>query len=291
MQAAAWFEYLGYPRTIASHPTFCNDVVLGNVTASHTQEAVHQGCSLHDIWNAQGQGWQQCPPPKTPPSPTPQSASRHRISSKQPSTAAIYGAQGMSEAPLSNHWANNAAKTDAAVSSPGMHNMLVHGTTEPLLQLPKTHSGNPFASLHASLDDSSQLQDAAAAAAPKSAAAQAAAQAAAGAVVPPLALHRLPVPFGTALGRSNQPLQSRLAQESGAVLASSFTSASFSYSEVTSTGYTTRSPSPDPGLKQNFLHAAQAEPSGDSTLAVSNPLFGCTPRRGSPGELGTALNC
>ena len=283
MQAGAWFEYLGYARATASPVAFCNDVTLGNVTASHTQEAAHQGSSLNDMWEAQGQGWQQCPPPKTPPSPTPLSASRHRVSPKQLSTTDIYGGQGMCEDPISNQWANNAAKLDAAMTN----NVLLHDNAVPLPQLPKACSGNPFASLHASLDESSQSQDAVAAAAPKSAAPQAAA----GTVVPPLALHRLPAPFGTALGRSNQPMQSRLAQESGVVLASSFTSASFSYSEVTSTGYTTRSPSPDAGLKQNFLHASHAEPSADSTLAVSNPLFGCTPRRGSPGELGAAFDC
>ena len=188
----------------------------------------------------------------------------------------------MCDAPIIKQWENNADEASHAQRhSPEGHTAPVTDNKAPLLQLPRGRSGNPFASLHASLDDSSP----AAAAAP----AAAASQAAAGAVVPPLALHRLPAPFGTSSSqaRNSQPMQSRLAQESGIVIAASFTSTSLSFSEAPSTGHTTRSPSPDAGLKSHFLHAAHAEASGcdDSTLAVSNPLFGCTPRRGSPGML------
>lgn len=269
MQAAAWFEYLGYDRADSSPIAFCNSVMLGAATRSVSQDALHQGCTLHDMWDAQGQGWQQCPPPKTPPSPTPVSASQHKHPPKNRAAAAILDGQGMCDSPIIKQW------DSSPDVGPQAHNMV------PLLQLPRKPSGNPFASLHASLDDSSLAAAAAPAGAPL-------AQAAAGAVVPPLALHRLPVPFGTASSpaRNSQAMQSRLAQESGMVSAASFTSTSLSYSEVPSTGYTTRSPSPDAGLKPHFLHAAHAEPSSgcdDSTLAVSNPLFGCTPRRGSPG--------
>lgn len=246
--------------------------MLGGATRSVSQDALHQGCTLHHMWDAQGQGWQQCPPPKTPPSPTPASAaSQHRRSPKNKTAAAIYDGQGMCDAPIIKQW-----DSSADVGSQAQ----VNDSMVPLLQLPRGRSGNPFASLHASLVDSSPAAAAAPPGAPPS-------QAAAGAVVPPLALHRLPAPFGTvsSQARNSQAMQSRLAQESGVVSAASFTSTSLSYSEVPSTGYTTRSPSPDAGLKSHFLHAAHAEPSGcdDSTLAVSNPLFGCTPRRGSPG--------
>ena len=155
------------------------------------------------------------------------------------------------------------------------------------MQLPaRGCSGNPFASVHTSTDNAQLAGDPTAAAA----------QPAAGAVVPRLALHRLPAPFGNAGGHSSQVGQSRLGLESAMVMASSFTSASLSYSEMTSTGYTTRSPSPDAGLKSHFLHAAmsQHEEYDDATLAVSNPLFGCSPKRSnSPGEplvmLGVAV--
>ena len=247
--------------------------MLGGASRSHNQDAMHQCCTLHELWDAQGQGWQQCPPPKTPPSPTPSSPSQHRRPPpKQRTVSAIYDGQGMCDAPILKQWESNAG-SHARTSSPDRQNVLPNDNAVPLLQLPKTRSGNPFASLHASLDDSSP----AAAATPSAAAA--------GVVVPPLALHRLPAPFGTSssLACNIQPMQSRLAQ--GVVSAASFTSTSLSYSEMPSTGCTTRSPSPDAGLKSHFLHAAHAEPSGcdDSTLAVSNPLFGCTPRRGSPG--------
>lgn len=233
---------------------------MGCASRSSDEDQSH---TLHDMWDAQGQGWQQCPPPKTPPSPTPASASQHRRPPNQLAAAAICDGQGMSEVPISKQWESSTAAGAKARSPDGLDSTL--SNMVPLLQLPRAASGNPFASLHASLDDSIP----------------------AAAVVPPLALHRLPAPFGTALPRNNQPMQSRLAQESGMVLATSFTSTSLSYSEVPSTGYTTRAPSPDAGLKSHFLHAAPAEPSGcdDSTLAVSNPLFGCTPRRGSPGML------
>lgn len=254
---------------------------MGGAARPHSQDTVHQGCTLHDMWDAQGQGWLQCPPPKTPPSPTPASASQHRRPSPTKAAAAmpIYDGQGMCDAPIIKQWENNADVASRAQRySPEGHTAPVTNNTVPLLQLPRGRSGNPFASLHASLDDSSSA-----------AAAAAASQAAAGAVVPPLALHRLPAPFGTSSSqaRNSQPMQSRLAQESGVVIAASFTSTSLSYSEAPSTGYTTRSPSPDAGLKSHFLHAAHAEASGcdDSTLAVTNPLFGCTPRRGSPGML------
>ena len=254
--------------------------MVGGATRPHRQDAVHQGCTLHDEWDAQGQGWQQCPPPKTPPSPTPASASHHRRLPSKKAAAAIYDGQGMCDAPIIKEWESNAGMgSHAQRHSPEGYSAPVTNKMVPLLQLPRGRSANPFASLHASLDDSSP----AAAAAP----AAAASQAAAGPMVPPLALHRLPAPFGTSSSqaRNSQPMQSRLAQESGVVLAASFTSTSLSYSEAPSTGYTTRSPSPDAGLKPHFLHAAHAEPSGcdNSTLAVSNPLFGCTPRRGSPG--------
>ena len=288
LQAAAWFEYLGYARANSSSVAFCNSVVTGGGTRPHSQDVMHQGCTLHDMWDAQGQGWQQCPPPKTPPSPTPASASQHRRSSPKRAAAAIYDGQGMCDAPIIKQWENSAdVGSHAQRRSLEGYDVPATDSTLPLLQLPRGRSGNPFASLHASLDDSSP----AAATGPAATAGPAAAtsQAAAGAVVPPLALHRLPVPFGTSScqNRSSQPMQSRLAQESGVVSAASFTSTSLSYSEAPSTGYTTRSPSPDAGLKTHFLHAAHAEPSGsnDSTLAVSNPLFGCTPRRGSPGML------
>lgn len=272
MQAAPWFEYLGYDRADSSPIAFCNSVMLGGATRSASQEALHQVCTLHHLWDAQGQGWQQCPPPKTPPFPTPASAaSQHRQSPKKRAAAAIRDGQGMCDSPIIKQWESSA---DVGSQAQGSNNMV------PLLQLPRGRSGNPFASLHASLDELSLS----AAGAPVGALPS---QVAAGAVVPPLALHRLPAPFGTASSpaRNSQAMQSRLAQESGVVSAASFTSTSLSYSEVPSTGYTTRAPSPDAGLKSHFLHAAHAEPSGcdDSTLAVSNPLFGCTPRRGSPG--------
>lgn len=288
LQAAAWFQYLGYARANSSSVAFCNSVITGGATRSHSQDAVHQGCTLHDMWGAQGQGWQQCPPPKTPPSPTPASALQHRRPSPKKAAAVIYDGQGMCDEPIIKQWGNETnAGSHAIRRNLEGYNTPVPDSTVPLLHLPRARSGNPFASLHASLDDSSP----AAAAAP----AAAASQAATGAVVPPLALHRLPVPFGTSSSqaRNSQPMQSRLAQESGVVLAASFTSTCLSYSEAPSTGYTTRSPSPDAGLKSHFLHAAHAEPSGcdDSTLAVSNPLFGCTPRRGSPGMLPHHVRC
>ena len=192
----------------------------------------------------------------------------------------------MCDAPISSHWGSQnspaPAHSDSPVQDPQSY------IPVPIMQLPaRGRSGNPFASVHASTDDAQLAADSTAAAA----------QPAAGAVVPRLALHRLPAPFGNAGGHSSQVGQSRLGLESAMVVPSSFTSASLSYSEMTSTGYTTRSPSPDAGLKSHFLHAAmsQREEYGDATLAVSNPLFGCSPKRGnSPGEpslvmLGTVV--
>ena len=183
--------------------------------------------------------------------------------------------EGMCDAPISSHWGAQNSPAPACGGSPVQDPQGY--TSVPIMQLPaRGCSGNPFASVHASTDDAQLAADSTAAAA----------QPAAAAVVPRLALHRLPAPFGNAGGHSSQVGQSRLGLESAMVVAASFTSASLSYSEITSTGYTTRSPSPDTGLKSHFLHAAmsQREHYDDATLAVSNPLFGCSPKRGnSPG--------
>ncbi|KAA6423070.1 MAG: hypothetical protein FRX49_07058 [Trebouxia sp. A1-2] len=220
-KAPAWFEYLGYVPASCSPVAFCSSVLLGNIRSTDSKDEVQQE-TLHTQWAEQGQAWQQCPPPKTPPSPTPESASRHkRVPMYSSMPVPVGHGEGMCDAPISSHW--------GAQNSP----------------------------------------------------------APASAVVPRLALHRLPAPFGNAGGHSSQVGQSRLGLESAMVVAASFTSASLSYSEITSTGYTTRSPSPDTGLKSHFLHAAmsQREHYDDATLAVSNPLFGCSPKRGNSPDM------
>lgn len=275
LQATAWFEYLGFAGVSASPVTFCSSAVLGDILSTHSTDVV-QHSTLHALWATQGQAWQQCPPPRTPPSPTPASAAHKKRGQKPAAGAAVVRAEeGSCDAALSTDCGSqNSPDAMHAGSHMGVADSY---PSVPILQLPsRGRSGNLFASLQSSLDDTRPV-DAAAAAFPP---------AAVGAVVPPLALHRLPAPFGNALGgQSSQPMQSRFAQASSMVLASSFTSASLSYSEVTSTGYTTRSPSPDAGLRSHFLHAAMPhqEEYGD---AVSNPLFGCSPKRGnSPGKL------
>ncbi len=282
LQAAAWFEYLGVNPSSSSPVDFCSSTLLGDSISANSKDVVQQE-NLYTLWVEQGQAWQQCPPPKTPPSPTPASAAQHRKGGQRPRTApaTVVDGQGMCAEPISSDWEGQNSLASAAAGlctdDPQIYPPV------PVMQLPsRRRSGNPFASVQASLDEAKSSD------APAAAAAAVASQTAAGAVVPPLALHRLPAPFGSAPGHSSQHMQSRLGLESGMVLASSFTSATLSCSEVTSTGYATRSPSPDAGLKPHFLHAALSshEEYGDATLAVSNPLFGCTPKRGnSPGML------
>ena len=288
LQASAWFEYLGFVQTDCPPVRFCTSILLGDIVSANSQDAAQQE-NLHARWADQGQAWQQCPPPKTPPSPTPASAAQHRRAPKHTSGPVLLGdGEGMCAAPISSHWGSQKSPASPQGSPPAHdpHNNPCNPPV-PVMQLPtRSPSGNPFASVHASLDGG---QSATGSGAPAAAAAAGSAppQAAAGAVVPPLALHRLPAPFGNALGHNSQLGQSRLGLESGMVVASSFTSTSLSFSEVTSTGYTTRAPSPDVGLKSHFLHAAmsQHEEYTDDTLAVSNPLFGCSPKRGnSPGR-------
>ena len=276
LQAVPWFRYLGFTPDPTSPSSFCNSVLLGDSISTHRQDAVQQH-ALHALWAEQGQAWQLCPPPRTPPSPIHASAAHYKKVSGpgagQPAALGEGRGQGMSAAPISTDWANqNSPAVTVASDATGRNDLQSYTPPVPVLHLPtRARSGNPFASIPTSLDSTAQSAPGLAAEAEP---------AATGALVPPLALHRIPAPFGNALGHSPQPMQSRLGLESNMVVASSFTSASLSYSDMPSTGYSTRSHSPVAGLKSHFLHASvpNQDEFGD---AVSNPLFGCTPKRGS----------
>ena len=257
---------------------FCTAALLGHLDSN---QGSPEGQAL--LWATKGSPWlqqqaalpdssaAQHPDPETP---------LHQHQQQANGWSAFAAMDNPSEAPFGHQSSNvNKGTADESSAQVGFAAALEQAVV-PALQLPGQGSpqpGNPFASPAQSFDAAGQPGGKA----PDTVQQQ-------GRAVPPLALHKIPMRFGPPeLQRSLSP-KSRFARSKSEALGMSFTSASLSYSDTTSMGYTTRAASPDPGLRQSLLRAVQSPPppeEEDPTLAVSNPLFGCTPQRGnSPGK-------
>ena len=276
MQAAAWFQHLGFRQISACPVSYCLATLLGHLNR-------HQGSSagLAQTWAITGATWMQQQAALSTLATAHQSNSSANADQHQQQLgnwSAFAATNSLLEIPT-----NQLAADIGRNAADGLHAQLgfdaaVKQSMPPASQLSRQGSpmsGNPFASPAESFDAALQQEGKG----PDAALQQ-------GRAVPPLALHKLPVRFGPSdLQRSLSP-KSRFARSKSDAIGLSFTSASLSYSETTSVGYTTRAASPEPGLKQSLLRSVPSPLSTeDPTLAVSNPLFGCTPQRGnSPGE-------
>lgn len=274
-QAASWFHHLGFTDTHSCPVSFCTSTILGQSNSSGDTHTT----GLPQLWAIQGKSWLQLQQAMPPPALAHQPAQDTRLQIQQPpgqdNWSAFAAANGTTQAGLQHQAGHVWGAVPYSASEAHLEAAALHPQQQPptaLQAISKGLSGNPFAPPSTSLDtaapsdiDTGQSQ---------------------GMLVPPLALHKLPSRFGPGVVRDLSP-KSRFAALQSDPLGASFTSASLSYSEIPSTGYTTRVASPEPGLRDSVLRAAQSPvPSQDDpTLAVSNPLFGCTPQRGnSPGE-------
>lgn len=277
LQAAAWFQHIGFRQTQACPVGFCTAALLGHHCNDEGQQE-----QLAQLWAIKGSSSMQQ-----------QAAMPDNSTMQQPSSVVVDPYQQQQQAggwdafaavdsPLGRTMGQPAADMHGSAAAGGAVAQMGFDATADQSQPPALQlhgggsplSGNPFASPSDSLDTAMQQVGTG----PNAVLQQ-------GRAVPPLALHKLPMRFGGAeLQRSLSP-KSRFARSNDAV-GLSFTSGSMSFSETTSVGYTTRAASPELGLRQNLLRAMQSPlPPDDPTLAVSNPLFGCTPQRGnSPGK-------